>query len=99
MMDGIKVVRVKTFINPNEGVILRMLDFLSFMVTGFFASLVQLRRGGSAGNVRLRKCFRFSKFLLPGKGTRRGSATMRRNLRTDPASDCCVCRGAGRGRN
>lgn len=42
-MDGIKVVRVKTFINPNEGVILRMLDFLSFMVTGFFASLVQRR--------------------------------------------------------
>jgi hypothetical protein len=40
MMDGIKVVRVKTFINPNEGVILRMLDFLSFMVTGFFTSLV-----------------------------------------------------------
>ena len=43
VMDGIKVVRVKTFINPNEGVILRMLDFLSFMVTGFFASLVQRR--------------------------------------------------------
>jgi colanic acid biosynthesis glycosyl transferase WcaI len=43
MMDGIKVVRVKTFINPNEGIILRMLDFLSFMVTGFFASLVQRR--------------------------------------------------------
>jgi colanic acid biosynthesis glycosyl transferase WcaI len=42
-MDGIKVVRVKTFINPNQGVLLRMFDFLSFMVTGFFASLVQRR--------------------------------------------------------
>lgn len=42
-MDGIKVVRVKTFINPNKGILLRMLDFLSFMVTGFFASLVQHR--------------------------------------------------------
>lgn len=42
-MDGIKVVRVKTFINPNKGILLRMLDFLSFMVTGFFASLAQHR--------------------------------------------------------
>jgi glycosyltransferase involved in cell wall biosynthesis len=42
-IDGIKVVRVKTFINPNAGVLLRMLDFLSFMVTGFFASLFQAR--------------------------------------------------------
>jgi colanic acid biosynthesis glycosyl transferase WcaI len=42
-MDGIDVVRVKTFINPNKGVLLRMFDFLSFMVTGFFASLVQRR--------------------------------------------------------
>lgn len=38
-IDGVAVVRVKTFINANEGVVLRMLDFLSFMVTGFFASL------------------------------------------------------------
>jgi glycosyltransferase involved in cell wall biosynthesis len=42
-MDGMRVVRVKTFINPNEGVLLRMVDFLSFMVTGFFASLAQRR--------------------------------------------------------
>lgn len=42
-MDGIKVVRVKTFITANAGVVLRMLDFLSFMVTGFFAGLVQRR--------------------------------------------------------
>tara|TARA_R110000868_G_scaffold100722_6_gene277129 strand:- start:10342 stop:11613 length:1272 start_codon:yes stop_codon:yes gene_type:complete len=42
-MDGIKVVRVKTFISANEGIVMRMLDFLSFMVTGFFASLFQPR--------------------------------------------------------
>ena len=43
MMDGIRVVRVKTFISANEGIVLRMLDFLSFMVTGFVASLFQKR--------------------------------------------------------
>ena len=41
VMDGIRVVRVKTFISANEGVVLRMLDFLSFMITGFVASLFQ----------------------------------------------------------
>jgi glycosyltransferase involved in cell wall biosynthesis len=43
VMDGIRVVRVKTFISANEGVVLRMLDFLSFMITGFVASLFQKR--------------------------------------------------------
>lgn len=43
VMDGIRVVRVKTFISANEGIVLRMLDFLSFMVTGFVASLFQKR--------------------------------------------------------
>ena len=38
-MDGIKVVRVKTFIANNSGVVLRTLDFLSFMFTGFNAVL------------------------------------------------------------
>lgn len=42
-MDGIKVVRVKTYITANAGVARRMLDFLSFMVTSFFASLFQKR--------------------------------------------------------
>lgn len=42
-MDGIRVVRVKTFITANEGVARRMLDFLSFMITGFVASLFQKR--------------------------------------------------------
>jgi colanic acid biosynthesis glycosyl transferase WcaI len=43
VMDGIRVVRVKTFISANEGIVLRMLDFLSFMITGFVASLFQQR--------------------------------------------------------
>lgn len=42
-LNGMKVVRVKTFISANEGVVMRMLDFLSFMVTGFVASLFQPR--------------------------------------------------------
>ncbi len=40
-MSGIRVVRVKTFIAPNEGVVRSSLDFLSFMVTGFTAALWQ----------------------------------------------------------
>ena len=43
MMDGIRVVRVKTFIAPNRGTIPRVLDFLSFMITGFCAALAQKR--------------------------------------------------------
>src|SRR5215471_4746490 len=42
-VDGIRVVRVKTFIAKNEGVLLRILDYLSFMVTGFVAGLLQTR--------------------------------------------------------
>lgn len=40
-LDGINVVRVKTFITANEGFIKRILDYMSFMVTGFFAGLFQ----------------------------------------------------------
>ena len=40
-MDGIRVVRVKTFISANEGFFLRTLDFLSFMVAGFIVGLFQ----------------------------------------------------------
>ncbi|MFT5488344.1 MAG: colanic acid biosynthesis glycosyl transferase WcaI [Paracoccaceae bacterium] len=43
VMDGIRVVRVKTYITANAGVARRMLDFLSFMITGFVASLFQKR--------------------------------------------------------
>jgi len=42
-MDGIRVVRVKTFIARNEGIALRTLDFLSFMVTAVAAGLLQRR--------------------------------------------------------
>ncbi len=38
-MDGIRVVRVKTFIAPNRGVFLRTVDFLSFMITSFIFGL------------------------------------------------------------
>lgn len=42
-MDGIRVVRVKTYIAPNEGVARRSLDFLSFMTIGFMAALFERR--------------------------------------------------------
>jgi colanic acid biosynthesis glycosyl transferase WcaI len=42
-IDGIRVVRVKTFIAKNKGVLRRILDYLSFMVTGFPAGLLQTR--------------------------------------------------------
>ena len=38
-MAGIRVVRVKTFIAPNAGVFRRALDFSSYMITAFVASL------------------------------------------------------------
>ncbi len=38
-IDGIRVVRVMTYIAPNEGVARRTLDFLSFMVTAVLAAL------------------------------------------------------------
>ena len=41
--DGIRVVRVKTFIAANERVVLRTLDFISFMVSACPAGLVQER--------------------------------------------------------
>jgi len=40
-MDGIDVIRVKTFISSNEGFVLRILDFLSFMFSSFWAGLFQ----------------------------------------------------------
>ena len=42
-IDGIRVVRVKTYIAPNAGTILRILDFLSFMVSAFLAGLFERR--------------------------------------------------------
>jgi glycosyltransferase involved in cell wall biosynthesis len=42
-LDGIRVVRVKTFIAPNAGTLLRIVDFLSFMVTAFLVGLLERR--------------------------------------------------------
>lgn len=40
-IDGIDVIRVKTYITANEGFVKRILDYMSFMITGFFAGLFQ----------------------------------------------------------
>jgi glycosyltransferase involved in cell wall biosynthesis len=42
-MDGIVVVRVKTYIAANEGFLRRSLDYISFMITGALAALFQPR--------------------------------------------------------
>ena len=41
--DGIRVIRVKTFIAPNHGAVLRTLDFLSFMAVAVAVGFVQRR--------------------------------------------------------
>jgi glycosyltransferase involved in cell wall biosynthesis len=43
MIDGIRVVRVKTYITANEGFLRRTLDYVSFMCTGFIAGLFEKR--------------------------------------------------------
>jgi colanic acid biosynthesis glycosyl transferase WcaI len=42
-IDGIRVVRVKTYIAANEGFAHRTLDFLSYMVSAFAAGLMEAR--------------------------------------------------------
>src|SRR5882724_12185628 len=42
-VDGITVIRVKTFIAPNRGIVLRSVDFASFMVSAIIAGLFQPR--------------------------------------------------------
>ena len=42
-MDGIRVVRVKTYITANEGFAKRTLDYMSFMVSSYIAGLFQKR--------------------------------------------------------
>jgi colanic acid biosynthesis glycosyl transferase WcaI len=42
-IDGIDVVRVKTFIAPNRGFAARILDYVSFMIAGTIAALFQRR--------------------------------------------------------
>lgn len=41
--EGIRVVRIKTYITANRGTTRRMLDFVSFMITAFFAGLFEKR--------------------------------------------------------
>lgn len=43
ILNGIRVVRVKTFIAPNQGVFRRVADFLSFMITAFTVGLFEPR--------------------------------------------------------
>ena len=42
-MDGIRVVRVKTYISANEGFARRTLDFVTFMLAAFLAGLFERR--------------------------------------------------------
>ncbi|MEQ8194753.1 MAG: glycosyltransferase family 4 protein [Rhodospirillales bacterium] len=42
-MAGLRVVRVKTYIAANKGVVRRTLDFLSYMVSGFAAGLFETK--------------------------------------------------------
>lgn len=42
-MDGLRVVRVKTYVSANEGFLKRTLDFVSFMVTAYGAGLMEPR--------------------------------------------------------
>jgi glycosyltransferase involved in cell wall biosynthesis len=42
-LDGIRVVRVKTYITANEGTLGRMLDYLSFLPTSLVAGLFEPR--------------------------------------------------------
>lgn len=41
--EGIRIVRIKTYITSNEGFLKRTLDYVSFMVSGFVAGLFQKR--------------------------------------------------------
>lgn len=39
IMDGIRVIRVWSYISPNRGLVRRILDYISFCITSFVASL------------------------------------------------------------
>ena len=49
-MDGMRVVRVKTFVAPNRGVVRRSFDFLSFGCTGLMGALFEPRPDVVVGN-------------------------------------------------
>lgn len=42
-ISGMRVVRVKTFIAPNRGIVFRTMDFVSFAMSGFTAGLFEKR--------------------------------------------------------
>src|SRR6056297_3502972 len=42
-MEGIRVVRAKTYITANEGFLKRTLDYMSFMVMAFLTGLIEKR--------------------------------------------------------
>ena len=42
-LDGIRIVRVKSFISQNRGTLPRLLDFITFMMTSFIAGIFQSR--------------------------------------------------------
>ena len=43
MMDGVRVIRVKTYIARNEGFVRRILDYLSYMCSSFWAAFGEPR--------------------------------------------------------
>jgi len=43
IIDGIRVVRVKSYISANRGALRRTLDFVSYMITGFWAGLFEAK--------------------------------------------------------
>lgn len=43
VVDGIRVVRVKTYITANQGFLRRTLDYISFMLSGFIAGIFEPR--------------------------------------------------------
>jgi len=55
-MDGIRVIRVWTYIAANEGFLRRILDYMSFMVAAVAAS--RAVRRPDASSERLRSCSR-----------------------------------------
>jgi len=42
-LDGVRVVRVKTFITANEGFFLRIIDYMSYMLSAFFFAFFEER--------------------------------------------------------
>ena len=43
LMDGVRVVRVKTYISPNKGTVKRTIDFMSFMLSAVIMGLFEKR--------------------------------------------------------